>query len=142
MDYCKVLIFELDGKEYGIEIENVERIISCVGITEIPNTDSGIEGVIEYESTTLTVVNIAKVFDISDSLINEQEDKTVVITMNEKKLGIRVSCVKEVRHMYLEEIYELPLIVKSEKTSFIKGLVIQHNKIMILLDSKSFFERW
>lgn len=142
MDYCKVLIFELDGREYGIEIENVERIISCLGITQIPEADLGIDGVIEYENTTLTVVNVTRVFDISDSLKDTQEDKTVVITNEERKLGIRVSCVKEVRHMQLEGIYELPLIAKSEKSNFIKGLIKQNNKVIVLLDSKSFFERW
>ncbi|MGL5633605.1 MAG: chemotaxis protein CheW [Sarcina sp.] len=142
MDYCKVLIFELHDRKYGIEIENVERIVSCLEVTKVPNSDLEIEGVAEYENTTLTVINIAKVCDISDSLKNTQEDKIVVITNEEKKLGIRVSLVKEVKQIGLDEIYELPLIVQSENTDIIKGLIKQNNEVIILLDNKSFFKRW
>ncbi|MGL5822633.1 MAG: chemotaxis protein CheW [Sarcina sp.] len=142
MDYCKVLIFELHDRKYGIEIENVERIVNCLEVTKVPNSDLEIEGVAEYENTTLTVINIAKVCDISDSLKNTQEDKIVVITNEEKKLGIRVSLVKEVKQIGLDEIYELPLIVQSENTDIIKGLIKQNNEVIILLDNKSFFKRW
>lgn len=139
MSYSKILIFSLQNKEYGIEIEHVERIIGSDLITKVIDSDEFIDGVIDYEQGVLTVVNLSKLF-LETSKGKEVDSKVVVVVSDGVRVGLRVDSVRDVIEVKKELIEPLPIIVISSDENKIKGLIKAKGTIKILLDAQKFLK--
>lgn len=140
MDYLGVLIFSLDQQEYAIEIEYIERIISCSNITKLIDSEDFVEGIVEYENDTLIVINFMKLFHSKNSIDNFSNDKIIVMTNGEFKLGLKVDSVTEVITLKKSLLRDIPLIAIKDQTTPLKGVFKKDDKLKLLLDAKKIFD--
>lgn len=138
MSNSKILIFNLQGREYGIEIEYVERIIGENLITSVADSAEFIDGIIDYTHGTLTVVNLAKLFLGKHDKV--MDSKIVVVVSDGVRVGIRVDSVREVLEVKKELIEPLPKIAITSDENKIKGLIKSEGTIKILLDAQKFLK--
>lgn len=129
----KILIFDLNGEYYATDILDVERILSYQEPTEMPDVPAFIEGVINHENRILPVINIAKKFKLPTAEIKEQA-KIIVIKKEEKRFGIVVDNVYEVKDVDYNSFEEAPPITTTISKKFVKGLIKLEGKIVILLN--------
>lgn len=129
----KVLIFNINGEFYATDIMEVERILGYEEPTELPDSPSFVEGVINYEGNILPVISLCKRFNI---LQNETKNDTKIIVAKQgkTKIGIIVDVVSEVRDISMESIENAPEIVASISKRYIKGLIKMEKKIIIFLN--------
>ncbi|MGL4761212.1 MAG: chemotaxis protein CheW [Sarcina sp.] len=140
MDYCEILIFNLNDKEYAVELEYVERIIASIDIEGVPQSQLFIEGVIDYEDETLTIINLLALFGYEHYSKKEEESRIIVLTDGEEKLGIKVDSVREVTQLSVSEIEKLPKIAAGNDETKVKGLIKAGGVIRILLDAKKILD--
>ncbi|WP_297517691.1 chemotaxis protein CheW [uncultured Clostridium sp.] len=136
MDYCKILIFSLNGKDYAVELDYVERILGHLNIENVPQSQKFIEGIIDYGDETLTIINLLELFGYSSVDENNEDSRIIVIIDGNQRLGVKVDSVKEVTQLSLAEVEELPRIADSNKNTKVKGLIKSNGVIKILLDAK------
>ena len=129
----KTLIFELNGGKYATDIKEVERILGYEQPTVVPEAPFFVEGVINYEENILPVINLSKKFKLKEQGKNDDR-KIIVVKRQEKKFGIIVDSVYEVRDISGECIEEAPVITNDKKRNYIKGLMKIEQNIIILLD--------
>lgn len=131
----KILIFLINDEYFGIDIMEVERILSFSPLTEIPDSPNFIEGVINYEGSILPIINLKKKFSMK-SLVgsNEDETKIIVSKQDQCKYGVMVDLVSEVKDISMDIVEETPEIVKGISERYIKGLIKLDDKIVILLN--------
>lgn len=131
----KILIFLINDEYFGIDIMEVERILSFSPLTEIPDSPKFIEGVINYEGSILPIINLKKKFSMK-SLVgsNEDETKIIVSKQDQCKYGVMVDLVSEVKDISMDIVEETPEIVKGISERYIKGLIKLDDKIVILLN--------
>ena len=117
----KILIFNLNGESFATEINDVERILGYIQPTDVPDVPSFVEGVINYESNILPIINLSKKFKFAKqrSDIELENKKIVVIKREEKKFGVIVDTVEEVCDV---------------SSKYIKGLLKLDGRIVILLN--------
>lgn len=129
----KILAFSIDGEYYASDIMEVERILPYQETTKLPDSPKFIEGVINHEGEILPIICLAKKFNITYS--GRVEDKKIIVAKyKDKKIGIIVDQVSEVKDIKQEEIEAAPEVVSNISKRYIKGLIKLNNKIIILLN--------
>ena len=129
----KVLVFSIDGEYYASDIMEVERILPYEETTKLPDSPSFIEGVINHEGNILPIMCLAKKFNIPYSGMVE-EKKIIVAKYENKKIGIIVDLVSEVKDIKASEIETPPEVVSNISKRYINGLIKLNGKIIILLN--------
>lgn len=59
-----LIVFNVGGSKYALNIENIQRIIHSVELTNIPNANSFIDGMMSYEDNIIKVLNFRKVIGL------------------------------------------------------------------------------
>lgn len=132
----KVLIFEIKDELYATDITEVERILSYEKTTEIPDSPSFVEGVLNYEGNILPVISISKKFNIASKEVSDNT-KIIVTKQGDKKYGFIVDLVCEVKDVNSSSIEDAPEIISGIANRYIRGFIKLKDKIIIYLDLKS-----
>lgn len=140
MDYCEILVFSLNEKDYAVELEYVERIMGDVKIESIPESETFIEGVIDYEYGTLTILNLLDVFRSNYVLHSKDESRIIVLADGRNKLGVKVDAVCGVLQIKESEIEKLPKIISKNEESKVKGLIKSKGVIKVLLSAQKILD--
>ena len=129
----KILIFDLNGEYYATDILDVERILGYEEPTQMPDVPEFVEGVINHENKILPIINLTKKFKFPNLKMGELS-KVIVIKKEDKKFGIVVDNVYEVKDVDYNLFEEAPSITTTISKKFIKGLIKLDEKIVILLN--------
>ena len=132
----KVLIFSLNQESYAVNIMEVERILGYEVPTLIPDVPDFIQGVINYETGILPIIDLKKKFSLIDAEAHDKERDSKIIVTNdsENKFGILVDNVYEVKDIKTTSIENNQAVSSGVSGSYIEGLIKLDNKIVILLD--------
>lgn len=129
----KMLIFGLNEEKYSTDIKAVERILGYEKPTLLPEAPNFVKGVINYEDSVLPIISLSEKFKLG--LDKESETRQIIVVKRqEKKFGIIVENVYEVRDVDETLIEEAPAITGTEDRKYISGLIRLENNIVILLD--------
>lgn len=129
----KMLIFSLNGEHYATDIKEVERILGYQEPTVLPDAPNFVKGVINYEQSILPIISLSKKFNFGDDKENENR-KIIVVKRDDKKFGIIVENVYEVRDVNSDLVEEAPPITSTIDRKYISGLIKLKDNIVILLD--------
>ncbi len=129
----QLVVFNLAGEDYGVDIASVESIIKMQPITAIPQAPAVVEGVTNLRGFVLPVITLRKRFGLP---VEEYTNNTriIVTTVNELKVGMIVDGVSEVLRTQDQAIEPPPPMVSTINTLFITGIVKLDNRLVILLD--------
>ena len=133
LDSSKIIIFELNGARYASDIKEVERILGYEEPTVLPEAPDFVKGVINHEEKILPIISLSKKFNIGEST-DCQSRKIIVVKRKEKKFGVIVDNVYEVRDIDEGAIDSVPKITVTAERTYIRGLIKLGNNIVILLD--------
>lgn len=129
----RFLTFSLDKESYGIEIKYVTEIIGIQEITQIPELEEYVKGIINLRGKIIPVMDIRIRFKKE---AKEYNDRTCVIVVDIKdiSIGIIVDCVSEVITIPEQDIVEPPQMNKSYNNKYIKSIGKVGNDVKLLLD--------
>lgn len=133
----KILIFSINNEYYATDIMEVERILGYEAPTKIPDSPSFVEGVINYEGKILPVISLSKRFNLLVGQNEKNDLKIIVAKENERKIGIIVDVVSEVRNISTDSIENPPEVVSGISSRYIKGLIKIDKQIIIFLNISS-----
>ena len=129
----KTLIFSLNGEHYATDIKEVERILGYEEPTVLPDAPSFVKGVINYEDSILPIISLSRKFNFGDDKESVNR-KIIVVKREDKKFGIIVENVYEVRDVNSDLLEEAPSITSTIERKYIGGLIKLEDNIVILLD--------
>ena len=133
LDNSKIIIFELNKERYAADIKEVERILGYEEPTVLPEAPHFVKGVINHEEKILPIISLSKKFNIGEGTDYESK-KIIVVKRKEKKFGIIVDNVYEVRDIDGGCVENAPEITNTSERRYISGLIKLKNNIVILLD--------
>ena len=99
----EIVMFKIANGTFGINVLKVREIINPLPITETPNADQNVEGVIRLRDEVIPVVNLAKVLNRSES-INPENDKFIISELNKMKVAFHVHSVSQIHRISWEQI--------------------------------------
>ena len=127
------LTFRLGGEEYGIDILKVQEIRGWEQPTAIANAPAFIKGVISLRGTIVPVVDLRLKFNLSEA---KYDELTVMIILNlaGRVVGAVVDAVSDVLTLAPEQIKPAPEFSATFDTTYITGLGVEKDRMLILVD--------
>ena len=131
----KYVTFKSGNEYFGIKIEYVNEIIVYQEITEIPETEEYIKGLINLRGKIIPVIDVRIRFKQEPFKYN---DRTCIIVLNVKELvvGLIVEKIAEVVEITEGNILPNPKIGKADRSQnkYVYGIGKVGDEVKLLLD--------
>jgi purine-binding chemotaxis protein CheW len=129
----RYLTFRLAEEEYAVEIRFVTEIIGIQRITEVPDVDAFIKGVINLRGKIIPVIDVRLRFHLQPK---EYGDRTciIVVDMNGTSVGLIVDEVSEVLLIPETNVSEPPKTTKGSQSRYIQGIGRVGENVKIILN--------
>jgi purine-binding chemotaxis protein CheW len=136
------LLFALSNELFGIDVENVIRVINLEKLMKIPKAPDFIAGAINLEGNVIPVIDLAKKIDLGDTTINKKT-KVIILQVHHQEdtmeVGVLIDDVLDV--VTINESKLLPPVLENMgfDTQTLDGMYkIDENFYMILNATKVF----
>lgn len=129
----KYLTFRLHPEEYGVEIRFVTEIIGIQKITEVPDVDTYVKGVINLRGKIIPVIDVRLRFHLPP---REYGDRTciVVVDVDSSPVGLIVDEVSEVVNIPEANISAPPKTSKNADGKYVQGIGKVGDSVKIILN--------
>ncbi|MDY6895198.1 MAG: chemotaxis protein CheW [Thermotogota bacterium] len=130
----KIVTFNIGKERFGLDIMNVDAVIEYEETTKLPNASDYFEGVINYRNEeVLPIINLRRKFKMPD-FEDKSHAKVIVLKINQRRVGIMVDDVKNVRSIDPNLINEKPNIGGMRGADFISGIARLEDGMLVILD--------
>ncbi|MHB1126221.1 MAG: chemotaxis protein CheW [Bacillota bacterium] len=129
----QLVVFQLVGETYGIDIANVHEIIRMKNITVVPRTPRFVEGVINLRGRIIPVIDLRKRFGIPPGE-KTQNTRIMVVEVGDVTVGMIVDSVLEVLRLPVAEIEPPPPMVGGVDVAYLRGVGKVASNLIILLN--------
>jgi purine-binding chemotaxis protein CheW len=130
----KIVTFNIGKEKFGLDIMNVDAVIEYEETTKLPNASDYFEGVINYRNEeVLPIINLRRKFKMPD-FEDKSHAKVIVLKIDQRRVGIMVDDVKNVRSIDPDLINEKPNIGGMRGADFISGIARLEDGMLVILD--------
>jgi len=127
------LTFKIADEVFGFGIEYVTEIVGMQNITEVPDMQSFVKGVINLRGSVIPVIDVRLRFGQSE---REYDERTciIVVKMNDLSVGLIVDIVQEVTDIPESQVSPPPSVYGGAGSDYIHGMGKLEDKVVILLN--------
>jgi purine-binding chemotaxis protein CheW len=129
----QLVIFQLGREEFAVEVTQVREIIRMQDITRMPKAPSFVEGIINLRGQIIAVLDLAQRLSL-EAAERGSETRIIVVEAGDVKVGMIVDSVSEVMRINEDEVEPSPALAADVEAVYLKGVVKQDNRLIILLD--------
>lgn len=132
----KLVTFRLGDDLFAADIFAVERVLRYQMPRVLPDVPPWIEGVIEYQTRVVPVLNLRKRFELP-ALAPTGETRIVVLNARGEWIGVVVDAVLEVTAIAMGQLSEPPAYFRGLAGEYLKGIVRHRDggeRLVIVLD--------
>ncbi len=126
----KYVIFKLEDKDFGIEINRVIEIIRPPKVFSMPELPNFLEGIINLRGIIIPLIDLRKRLEIESSVLG----KIIIIRYEGDRLGLRVDSVEEIIDIDEKEISDVPSYFKGFRTEYLKSFAKKPDRVIIILN--------
>jgi len=138
------LSFRIAKETFAVSVERVLEVLEKQNITEVPNVNAYIKGVINFRGKIIPVIDSRSKFNLSE---RQNGEKYVVIVFelfaeNKKMLiGMMVDSVVDVINPEESEMLGVPDLGLKEESEFIYGMLKSKKSYTMILDIDKVFTK-
>ncbi len=136
----QLVVFNLSGETYGVDISAVHEIIRMQSITNIPRTPDFVEGVINLRGRIIPVIDLRKRFGLEQGETT-QLSRIIVVEVDGITVGMIVDAVSEVLRLPANSIEPPPPVISGVAVEYIHGVGKLDEQLIILLDLNKVLEK-
>lgn len=129
----KMIVFQLNNKEYGIAVGKVRSIEKMQTITRVPGTDSFVKGVMNLRGIVTPVIDLRTRFGLAQEELSESS-RIIVAALDSYEVGFIVDSANDVIDLAPEEREPAPEVAGTEEAEYIVGVAKSGKRLIILLD--------
>ena len=129
----QLVVFDLAGEAYGVNIGTVREIIRMQAVTHVPETPDFVEGVINLRGRVIPVVDLRKRFALATSE-HTSDSRIVVVDIAGHDIGVIVDAVTEVLRVAGASIESASALITTEDSYYMDGIAKIGDRLLILLD--------
>jgi len=120
----QIVVFDLDGEEYGVPITDVKEILTMQEVTPMPNAPDFIRGILNVRGTIAVVVDLEKRFGlVRDG--KEMQQHTVLVEVGGSTFGVVVDRVLEVLQVANSQVRGVPDLLSTKiHAEYLSGVVV------------------
>lgn len=127
----KLVVFELAGELYGVDIFDVREIVGDTPVTRIPRAPDFVEGVVNLRGKLIPVIDLRKRFGFVKGE-KTRETRIIIVDISGREAGLVVDSVREVATVEENSIEPAPAVT-TINAAFIEGLAKMDDKLIIII---------
>jgi len=131
MDENKFVVFRLEGDQFGLPIEAVERILADQKPTRIPRTPAMLLGVFDLRGETVAAVDLRLRFEFPERL---GVANFIVVNTEKGRVALRVDKVEGIMTLEDAAIEESPQMMSSKDDDFMSGVAKSGEDLIVILE--------
>ena len=133
MQSTKQAVFMLGDKEYGMDIMEVNIIEKFMNIEPVVSLPNNLKGIIKLRGDVIPVYSLRRKFGLEDT---EPSDDTrfIITTSNGIQIAYEVDKMSEIVQFEEDQIFEVPSVIKSKDTSYMKLVTNIDDRLIVILD--------
>ncbi|KRQ86001.1 Chemotaxis protein CheW [Caloramator mitchellensis] len=136
----KIVIFKLDNEEFAADISQVERILSYIEPTKIPESPDYVLGVINYQNNIIPIIDLRKRFGLPNR--DETKDKKIIVVRFENKnIGLVVDNVSEVLDIDTKNMEESPDLIRGKENKYLSNIIKLQNRIIMMINTEKIISK-
>ncbi len=135
----QIVGFRVGKENFGVPISIVHEIVRMMEITEIPDSPSYIEGVINLRGKIIPVVDLRKRFE--EPVQSNRHNRILVAELDGHLVGLIVDAAHEVLKVNSELIEPPPNIFEQGELNYVTGVGKLGGKLVILIDLAKIMQR-
>jgi purine-binding chemotaxis protein CheW len=132
----QMVTFNLGQEEFGVNILQVQEIDRPAEITEVPQVDRCIEGVINLRGKVIPIINLRTKFGMPPKEY-DNHTRIIVVNIKDDTVGMIVDSVSEVLRVPPDSLEEAPRLITGVSTNYIKAIARLDNRMLIYLNLES-----
>ncbi len=134
-DINQFVIFKLGIEEYAIPILKINEIIRLKGITitEVPNTEKHVIGIINLRGEVIPIMDLRLRFNMEKKEI-DSDHRIIIVSLNDKTIGFLVDSVSEVVQIVPNDMAEPPEEISDIDNRYIRKIAKYNDRIFVILD--------
>lgn len=125
----QVLLFKLNGVEYGILLKDVEFISEKRNVVKMPDALGAVSGIVVLRGKAVPVYSLASRF----GFVEQENRYLLVVKLDDIKIALDVSEISGVVWVEKEDVIALPGVVRATQMCFREALIYR-KKLIGLLD--------
>jgi purine-binding chemotaxis protein CheW len=129
----KVIVFQLNDKEYAIPVGQVKSIEKMMHFTRVPHTMPFVKGVMNLRGVVTPLIDLRVRFGL-DEQPHTENTRVIIVSVPEAEVGLIVDSANDVIDIPSSLIEPPPEIVGTEAVDFINGVVKIDKRLLILID--------
>lgn len=127
----KLVVFDLAGELYGLDIFDVREIVKDTPVTRIPQTPEFVEGVVNLRGKIIPVIDLRKRFGFAKGE-KTKDARIIIVDIAGQEAGLVVDSVKEVAAVEEDTIEPAPDVI-TVNAAFVEGLAKKDDKLIIII---------
>lgn len=128
-----LVLCDMSGETYGIDIGSVDTVIRYQPITKVPCMPHFVEGVVNLRGSIIPVVDLRKRFGLTIKPV-QHDSRIVVVKAKQLWVGLIVDAVTQTKLIAASQIEEPGSLVVDVKHRFIEAIGKLDDQIIILLN--------
>lgn len=129
----RVLVFLIDGVQYGIDVSRIQTIIKPQNVFIVPNTPPMVKGLINLRGQIVAVVDLRTRFGLPSNEVN-RDTRFVVVELDEAMASIVVDSVVGVVTIAGANLEKPTGMVKNIQTQYLDYIAHVDGKIILILN--------
>jgi purine-binding chemotaxis protein CheW len=131
----ELLMFELAGELYAIDIEHVVEIVTPRPVTRVPNADASIVGIISLRGMIVTLIDArSRLRHRAAATPSGPDVRVIVVELAGENMGFVVDRVLRVVKIDADAVDAHPVVHTSEQEESVRGVFRHSGALTILLD--------
>ena len=126
--------FELDGQEYGVDLNLVAQIVKPPSLTWVPRMESHILGIISIRGSVVTLLDLRQLMGLLPTPW-PKNSRVLTVVLGNERVGLLVDSVTQVRRISLSDLEKNPSLSDGPSADYVLFIARpQKNKQMIVID--------
>lgn len=129
----RYLEFGLGTENYAIFLLDVKEVIPIPQMTNLPNSPSYYNGIMNLRGQIISVIDLRKKLGIKP-LDEKREEAVIIIEIDNIGIGIIVDSINKVLTIAANSVIEVPEVQSQINAKYIEGIHQSDDGLTVLLD--------
>jgi purine-binding chemotaxis protein CheW len=138
------LLFSLSKEQFGIDVENVLRVINFDKLMKVPKAPAFIAGALSLEGNVIPVVDLAKKIDLGETTLSKST-KVIVLQVDHNgdilNVGVMIDDVIDVITITDSKLLPPPLEGIGFDSQTLDGMYKLNDVFYMILNAQKIFEK-
>lgn len=134
--YCTFL---LDGRYFGVEVQQVQEVIRYQEMTRVPLASPVVSGLINLRGRIVTAIDLRRRLGLVDRP-DDQQPMNVIVRAGEEAISLLVDEIGDVIEVPADQFEKPPETLSSFARTLIRGAYKLEGRLMLVLDTEEAVE--